>query len=70
MKTRAGTKLHRRTVAIYAQKDRLSTLRHKADEAYQVGPGEGPIAAYPDIESIVNTSARNNPDRLRFCRER
>src|SRR5713101_5145847 len=50
---RAATDLGLRTVAIYAQEDRFSIHRFKADEAYQVGQGKGPVAAYLDIESIV-----------------
>jgi pyruvate carboxylase len=50
---RAATDLGLRTVAIYAQEDRFSIHRFKADEAYQVGHGKGPVAAYLDIESIV-----------------
>src|SRR5262249_14293069 len=42
-----------RTVAIYAQEDRLSIHRFKADEAYPIGAGKGPVAAYLDIPGIV-----------------
>ncbi len=50
---RAATDLGLRTVAVYAQEDRFSIHRFKADEAYQIGVGKGPVAAYLDIESIV-----------------
>src|SRR5256885_13310572 len=50
---RAATDLGLRTVAIYAQEDRFGIHRFKADEAYQVGPGKGPVAAYLDIDGIV-----------------
>src|SRR5215831_14536827 len=50
---RAATDLGLRTVAVYAQEDRFSIHRFKADEAYQVGAGKGPVAAYLDIEGIV-----------------
>jgi len=50
---RAATDLGLRTVAIYAQEDRLSIHRFKADEAYLVGSGKGPVAAYLDIPGIV-----------------
>src|SRR6516225_12022661 len=50
---RAATDLGLRTVAIYAQEDRFSIHRFKADEAYPVGQGKGPVAAYLDIEGIV-----------------
>lgn len=51
---RAAMDLGLRTVAIYAQEDRLTIHRFKADESYQVGAGKGPLAAYLDIESIVD----------------
>ena len=38
---RAGTELNLRTVAVFAQEDRLCIHRYKADEAYQVGAGKG-----------------------------
>jgi pyruvate carboxylase len=50
---RAATELGLRTVAIYAQEDRLSVHRFKADEAYLVGEGKGPVGAYLDIPGIV-----------------
>ncbi|NBR83905.1 MAG: pyruvate carboxylase [Proteobacteria bacterium] len=50
---RAATELGLRTVAIYAQEDRFCVHRFKADEAYLVGQGKGPVGAYLDIESIV-----------------
>jgi pyruvate carboxylase len=50
---RAATDLGLRTVAIYAQEDRFSIHRFKADESYQVGQGKGPVAAYLDIDGIV-----------------
>ena len=53
---RAGTELGLRTVAVFAQEDRFSIHRYKADESYQVGRGKGPVAAYLDIESIVGTA--------------
>ena len=50
---RAATDLGLRTVAIYAQEDRFSIHRFKADEAYLIGQGKGPVAAYLDIDGIV-----------------
>jgi pyruvate carboxylase len=50
---RAATELGLRTVAIYAQEDRLSIHRFKADEAYLIGEGKGPVGAYLDIPGIV-----------------
>src|SRR5687767_10597671 len=50
---RAATELGLTTVAIYAQEDRFSMHRFKADEAYVVGEGKGPVGAYLDIEGII-----------------
>ena len=50
---RAATEMNMRTVAIYAQEDRLAVHRFKADEAYMVGMGKGPVGAYLDIDGIV-----------------
>ncbi len=35
--------------AIYAEEDKLSLHRFKADEAYQIGKGEAPVEADPSI---------------------
>lgn len=61
---RAGTELRLRTVAIYAQEDRFSIHRYKADEAYQVGAGKGPVAAYLDIEGIVSLAKERGVDAI------
>lgn len=46
---RAAAELGIRTVAIYAEEDKLSLHRFKSDEAYQVGRGMGPLEAYLSI---------------------
>lgn len=61
---RAATELGIRTIAIYAEEDRLSLHRFKADEAYRVGAGKGPLQAYLDIESIVATAIRVGADAI------
>ena len=50
---RAANELGLRTVAIYSHEDRLALHRFKADEAYQVGAGKGPVEAYLDIPGII-----------------
>jgi pyruvate carboxylase len=50
---RAATELGLRTVAIYAEEDRFSRHRFKADEAYQLDTTKGPVGAYLDHEGIV-----------------
>ena len=62
---RAATELGMRTVAIYAQEDRYTMHRFKADEAYVVGEGKGPVGAYLDIEGII-ALARALPGVHRF----
>src|ERR1043165_4002381 len=60
---RAATELGIRTVAIYAQEDRFSVHRFKADEAYLVGEGKGPVGAYLDIPGIVGLAKEKGVDR-------
>lgn len=50
---RAATELGIPTVAIYAEEDRFSRHRFKADEAYQLDQSKGPVGAYLDYEGIV-----------------
>ncbi len=59
---RAATELGLRTLAVYAQEDRLSIHRFKADEAYQVGEGKGPVGAYLDIPSIIAVAKDKGAD--------
>jgi pyruvate carboxylase len=61
---RAATELGFRTVAVYAQEDRFAMHRFKADEAYLVGQGKGPVAAYLDIESIVAIAKEKGVDAI------
>ncbi len=61
---RAATELGLRTVAIYAQEDRLSIHRFKADEAYLVGQNKGPVGAYLDIPGIVALAKEREVDLI------
>src|SRR5688572_11006 len=61
---RAATELGLRTVAIYAQEDRLSVHRFKADEAYLIGEGKGPVGAYLDIPGIVALAKEKGIDLI------
>lgn len=61
---RAATELGLRTVAIYAQEDRLSVHRFKADEAYLIGQGKGPVGAYLDIQGIVALAKAKGVDMI------
>jgi len=61
---RAATELGISTVAIYAEQDKLSLHRFKADEAYQVGAGKGPIEAYLSIEEVIRVAKAANVDAI------
>src|SRR5438477_8696388 len=61
---RDANELGLRTVAIYSQEDRLSLHRFKADEAYQVGVGKGPVEAYLDIAGIVALAKEKSVDAI------
>jgi pyruvate carboxylase len=61
---RAATELGLRTVAIYAGEDRFGMHRFKADEAYQVGEGKGPVGAYLDIDGIVALAKEKDVDAI------
>src|SRR5277367_2380662 len=61
---RAATELGLRTVAIYSQEDRLSLHRFKADEAYLVGKGKGPVQAYLDVDGIVELALEKEVDAI------
>jgi pyruvate carboxylase len=61
---RAGTELDLRTVAVFAQEDRFCIHRYKDDEAYQIGAGKGPVAAYLDIDSIIGLAKEKGVDAI------
>src|SRR6202790_1901109 len=61
---RAANELGLRTVAIYSQEDRLALHRFKADEAYQVGAGKGPVEAYLDIDGIIAIAKKHEVDAI------
>ncbi|HEX8837113.1 MAG TPA: pyruvate carboxylase [Candidatus Acidoferrum sp.] len=61
---RAANELGLRTVAIYSEEDRLALHRFKADEAYQVGSGKGPVEAYLDVAGIVRLAKGKDVDAI------
>src|SRR2546427_6099587 len=61
---RAANELGLRTVAIYSQEDRLALHRFKADEAYLIGEGKGPVEAYLDVEGIVAIAKDKQVDAI------
>ena len=61
---RAANELGLRTVAVYSHEDRFSLHRTKADEAYQVGVGKGPVEAYLDIADILRVAREAKVDAV------
>ena len=61
---RAANELGLRTVGVYSQEDRLALHRFKADEAYQVGVGKGPVEAYLDIAGLVALAKEKDVDAI------
>ncbi len=61
---RAATELGISTIAIYAEEDKLSLHRFKADEAYQIGKGKGPVEAYLSIDEILRVASEAKVDAI------
>ncbi|WP_025270708.1 pyruvate carboxylase [Hippea sp. KM1] len=61
---RAATELGIKTVAIYSEEDKYSLHRYKADEAYLVGKGLDPVAAYLNIDEIIDLALRKGVDAI------
>ncbi|MFD3191148.1 pyruvate carboxylase [Sedimentitalea sp. HM32M-2] len=61
---RAANEMGKKTVAIYAEEDKLGLHRFKADEAYRIGEGMGPVAAYLSIEEIIRVARECGADAI------
>ena len=67
---RAANELGMKTVAIWAEEDKLALHRFKADESYQVGRGPhlakdmGPIESYLSIEEIIRVARISGADAI------
>ncbi|NLK58621.1 MAG: ATP-grasp domain-containing protein, partial [Tissierellia bacterium] len=61
---RACNELGIRTVAVYTEEDKASLFRTKADEAYQIGKGKGPVEAYLNIEEIIHVAKTKGVDAI------
>src|SRR5690242_15801810 len=61
---RAANELGIQTVAVFSQEDRLSLHRFKADEAYLIGEGKGPVQAYLDVDGIVALAKEKGVDAI------
>ena len=61
---RAASEMGIATIAIYANQDKLSLHRFKADEAYEIGAGLGPIEAYLSIEEVIRVAVEARADAI------
>ena len=61
---RAATELGKLTIAVYAEADKLSLHRFKADEAYQIGEGLSPVGAYLSIPEIIRVAKLAGADAI------
>ncbi|MBO6777917.1 MAG: pyruvate carboxylase [Marinibacterium sp.] len=61
---RAANEMGKKTVAVYAEEDKLGLHRFKADEAYRIGEGTGPVAAYLSIEEIIRVARESGADAI------
>ncbi|WP_296766454.1 pyruvate carboxylase [Sediminimonas sp.] len=61
---RAANELGKKTVAVFAEEDKLSLHRFKADEAYRIGDGMGPVAAYLSIDEIIRVAREAGADAI------
>ena len=53
---RAATEAGIRTVAVYSEQDAKQLHRQKADEAYMIGRGMPPVAAYLNAPEIIRVA--------------
>ena len=61
---RAANELGIRTVAVYAEQDKFGLHRFKADEAYLIGKGLGPVEAYLSIDEIIRVAKECGADAI------
>ena len=61
---RAANELNIRTVAAYAEEDKLALHRFKADEAYLIGQGKGPVEAYLQIDEYIRIARLSGADAI------
>ncbi|MEM9434434.1 MAG: pyruvate carboxylase [Pseudomonadota bacterium] len=61
---RAANEMGKHTVAVFAEEDKLGLHRFKADEAYKIGEGLGPVAAYLSIEEIIRVAKECGADAI------
>jgi pyruvate carboxylase len=61
---RAVNELGRNTVAVFAEEDKFGLHRFKADEAYKIGEGMGPVEAYLSIPELIRVAKMSGADAV------
>ena len=61
---RAANEMGKATVAVFAEEDRLSLHRSKADESYRIGEGQGPVTAYLAVDDIIEVAEETGTDAI------
>ncbi|MEY4697894.1 MAG: hypothetical protein RIT14_2322, partial [Pseudomonadota bacterium] len=61
---RAANEMGKKTVAVFAEEDKLSLHRFKADEAYRIGEGLSPVGAYLSIPEIIRVAKMSGADAI------
>ena len=61
---RAANEMGKKTVAVYAEEDKLGLHRFKADEAYRIGEGMSPVGAYLSIPEIIRVARMSGADAI------
>ncbi|WP_295074143.1 pyruvate carboxylase [Tabrizicola sp.] len=61
---RAANEMGKKTVAVYAEEDKLGLHRFKADEAYRIGEGMTPVGAYLSIPEIIRVARMAGADAI------
>ncbi|MBD0865968.1 MAG: pyruvate carboxylase [Rhodobacteraceae bacterium] len=61
---RAANEMGKKTVAVFAEEDKLGLHRFKSDEAYHIGEGLGPVQAYLSIDEIIRVAKESGADAI------
>ena len=61
---RAANELGLKTVAVFANEDKLALHRFKADESYLIGEGRGPVEAYLQIDEYIRIAKASGADAI------
>uniref|UniRef100_UPI00263167EA biotin carboxylase N-terminal domain-containing protein n=1 Tax=uncultured Maritalea sp. TaxID=757249 RepID=UPI00263167EA len=61
---RAANEMGIKTVAVFAEEDKLALHRFKADESYLIGQGLGPVEAYLQIDEYIRIAKLSGADAI------